>query len=167
MSWLDESGKEIGRVDRHVAHWNGLFHPVVHVWVVNAKQEILLQQRGKHVPAYPLFWDSSVGGHVDWNESLNDAAQREMHEEIGLRGKLRYVGYADAKDEQKIYSLHERVHLYMLRLSSTKSFSIQKGEVSRVEWVNMKDISPRIKKNNFTPTFVAIWKKFGKKAMKL
>jgi len=35
-----------------------------------------------------VYWDFSAGGHVDVNEKSDDAAKREVYEELGTSGQL-------------------------------------------------------------------------------
>ncbi len=66
------------------AHKNGWFHETVHIWFYTINGKILLQQRGKHKSVFPLLWDVSVAGHVGAGEKIEDAAIREIEEEIAL-----------------------------------------------------------------------------------
>jgi len=60
-------------------------HAVVHVVVAAPDgQRLLLQKRSESKHVQPGKWDTSVGGHVDPGETFDQAARREMAEEIGL-----------------------------------------------------------------------------------
>jgi isopentenyldiphosphate isomerase len=59
--------------------------------VFNGKGELLVQLRGRSKDRYPLHWDVSVGGHVDPAETYDEAARRELHEELGLDGTVRFL----------------------------------------------------------------------------
>jgi len=63
-----------------------LVHRAVHVLVVNAAGELLLQKRSARKDIQPGKWDTSVGGHLEPGESYFAAALREMREELGLSG---------------------------------------------------------------------------------
>ncbi|SDE67053.1 Isopentenyldiphosphate isomerase [Pricia antarctica] len=82
---LDSEGKFTGRTGlKSEAHENGWFHATVHIWFFTSDGSVLIQQRAKNKDAHPLLWDVSVAGHVGAGEQIEDAAVREVKEEIGL-----------------------------------------------------------------------------------
>ncbi|MFY0629514.1 MAG: NUDIX domain-containing protein [Flavobacteriaceae bacterium] len=83
---LDESGNYSGTTAlKSEAHKHGWFHATVHIWLYTKDERILLQQRGASKKTYPGLWDVSVAGHIHAGESIEDAAIREIEEEVGLR----------------------------------------------------------------------------------
>ncbi len=82
---VNEVGEVIGRIARSEAHGHPeLIHPVVHCLVETPDGRLLLQLRGRKKDIDPLRWDTSVGGHVAYGESIDDAVLREIQEEIGI-----------------------------------------------------------------------------------
>ena len=82
--WSDEGVPTEEIRLKNEAHLEGLFHPTVHVWMYTRERQLLLQQRGAHKETYPSYWDVSVAGHVMAGERIEDAALREVKEEIGI-----------------------------------------------------------------------------------
>jgi isopentenyldiphosphate isomerase len=82
---VDDNNKVIGRARRDECHGNpALVHRTAHVLVVNSKGELYLQKRSPEKDIQPGKWDTSVGGHLDPGESYEQAAVREMREELGI-----------------------------------------------------------------------------------
>lgn len=82
---VNEKGETLRSLPRSEIHGNpSLIHKVVHVLVFNRKGELLLQKRSMDKDVAPGKWDTSVGGHVNAGESLEDAVRREMEEELGI-----------------------------------------------------------------------------------
>jgi isopentenyldiphosphate isomerase len=82
---VTEKGEIIKTLPRSEIHGNpSLMHRVVHVLVFNDKEDILLQKRSMSKDVAPGKWDTSVGGHVNSGETLEEAVKREMEEELGI-----------------------------------------------------------------------------------
>ncbi len=64
------------------------YHMVVHVCIFNSKGEMLIQQRQPFKEGFPNLWDITVGGSATMGDSSQDAAEREVFEEIGLKLNL-------------------------------------------------------------------------------
>lgn len=84
---VDEQDIPIGQAARYEVHGNPLLiHRVSHVLVFDSSGELFLQKRSLNKDVQPGRWDTSVGGHVDRGESYDNAALREMQEELGIGG---------------------------------------------------------------------------------
>ncbi len=83
---IDEQGNVIGSATRKYCHGGSMaLHPVVHLHVMDQEGRLYLQKRSMKKDIAPGLWDTSVGGHVDYGESLLDAVKREAREELGVR----------------------------------------------------------------------------------
>ena len=81
---VDEEGNIIGSATRGECHsGTKMLHPVVHLHLFDSKGRIYLQQRPLWKDIQPGKWDTAVGGHVDYGESVGDALRREVREELG------------------------------------------------------------------------------------
>ena len=65
-------------------HTKGYYHNTAHVWLFTKDGHVLLAQRAASKLICPLLWDVSVAGHVDAAETIENAAIREVKEEIGI-----------------------------------------------------------------------------------
>ena len=70
----------------------GLLHRAVAVLVIRGTGKFLLQQRSKRDPWHPGLWTLSCTGHVRSGEAYETAAERELHEEIGVSARLTLAG---------------------------------------------------------------------------
>ena len=82
---VDEIGNVVDAATRGECH-NGSkrLHPVVHLHVFNSQGELYLQRRPDWKDIQPGKWDTSVGGHVDFGEHVEQALLREASEELGI-----------------------------------------------------------------------------------
>lgn len=83
---VNENNNIIGSTDAETAHNQKLMHRVIGVFVFDENGTLYLQKGNKYGKL-----DISVGGHVQKGESYEDAAQREMFEELGLVAPLVHI----------------------------------------------------------------------------
>ena len=82
---LNEEGEVIGKASRKECHSGTmLLHPVVHLHIFLKDKFIYLQKRSLKKDIQPGKWDTAVGGHVDYGESIEAAIVREASEELGI-----------------------------------------------------------------------------------
>jgi hypothetical protein len=58
-----------------------------------------LQKRSPWKDRHPLLWDSSAAGHVEANEDYDEAAARELMEELGVSPRLERLGKLPASEK--------------------------------------------------------------------
>jgi 16S rRNA (adenine1518-N6/adenine1519-N6)-dimethyltransferase len=88
---VDEENQVIGIRKRSEIHREGLRHRSVHIFIFNARGELYLQKRSPAKDQYPEHWDSSAAGHLDPGETPQEAAHRELGEELGIAAALTAV----------------------------------------------------------------------------
>ncbi len=82
---MNESGEIVGSATRGECHSGSkILHPVVHLQIFNEQGDIYLQHRPEWKDIQPNMWDTAVGGHIDFGESVDDALRREAAEELGI-----------------------------------------------------------------------------------
>ena len=82
---VDEEGNVLGRILRGEAHdGRKVLHPVVHLHLFNSKGELYLQRRPDWKPIQPGKWDTAVGGHISYGETVEQAFRREVMEGLGI-----------------------------------------------------------------------------------
>lgn len=82
---VNEDGEVVGKATRGECHSGSkLLHPVVHLHIFNSAGEIYLQKRSMSKDIQPGKWDTAVGGHIDYGESVEEALRREVREELGI-----------------------------------------------------------------------------------
>jgi 16S rRNA (adenine1518-N6/adenine1519-N6)-dimethyltransferase len=95
---VDAHDYVIGAESRDYVHVNKLPHRAIHVLVFNHRGEIFLQRRSIWKDRHPSRWDSSTSGHVAPGESYEEAAVRELREEIGIECGLETIGKLPCSD---------------------------------------------------------------------
>ena len=84
FDWVDRQNRAIGVTTREDAHRLNLFHRAVHLYARGKHGGLILQKRSLRKDLEPGRWTVSCSGHVDRGESFEEAAIREMEEELGV-----------------------------------------------------------------------------------
>ncbi len=144
---LDVHGNLTGKtIMKSEAHKLGIFHPTVHVWFYTKDHNILLQQRGKKKDTFPLLWDASVAGHIGAKEPIEEAAVREVQEEIGItisKLVLKKIGVFKSiqKHHEKLIDC-EFHHTFITELKvSLEKLLKQKSEVEQLKLTSLLQFS--------------------------
>mgnify|MGYP006295394765 CR=1 FL=1 len=145
---VDMDGKVIGKDKRSAFHFKDkkLLHPVVHMHLFNFRGELFLQFRPAHKKVQPGKWDTAVGGHVSYGESIELALEREGKEEIGLNTgdalfMKRYLWETDI----------ERELVYLYYMVSDQMPVVNKEELAGGRFWSREEISKSRGRGVFTP----------------
>ncbi len=87
---VDNQDNPIGTMEKMEAHRKGLLHRAFSVFLFHPDGRMLLQQRAMEKYHSPGLWTNACCSHPLPGESLEDAAQRRLVEEIDLSCPLRY-----------------------------------------------------------------------------
>lgn len=153
-------GEKTGEViERGEAHRSGVCHRVVHLWLINEKHEILIQQRSATKDSGANLWYVSVGGHIEAGESIESTLIRETQEELGLdisevTDRIKYLfTFKDCKVENEgAFIDHEFYDVFALKMDFDLSeITLQPEEVQAVKFVSFETFKQIVIKKD--PTF--------------
>ncbi|MFA6101198.1 MAG: NUDIX domain-containing protein [Victivallaceae bacterium] len=148
---FDEHDCLIGTARRGECHGNpGLIHRTAHVVVYHPDGRILLQRRSMNKDIQPGKWDTAVGGHVMPGETYEQAAVREMTEELGLPETTPLKFLFDSRIRNDIESENVRVFSAV----SAGPFDFQKEEIDEVAFWDIQALKLPENRGNFTPNLV-------------
>lgn len=148
LTLVTEDDRILGPVPRRLVHGNpALVHRSVHVLVVGGGG-LLLQKRSLSKDTQPGKWDTSVGGHVGFGQSYEEAARREAAEELGLvLDRMEYL--YDSRIRNAVES--ENIRTYLHR--SDGPFRPDPGEIDAVRFWTREEIRLDLGTGIFTPNF--------------
>lgn len=155
----DDDGEVLGPVKRREVHGNpALVHRSVHVLVLHPEGDgILLQKRSALKDMHPGQWDTSVGGHVTFGQSYQEAALREAEEELGLHLRpedleplhlLRYRGPDESENTRTFLCAH------------AGPFTPEPSEIDAVRFWSRAEIEAALGTEAFTPNFELEYRTF-------
>ena len=150
---VNENGEVIGKATRTECHSGSfLLHPVVHLHVFNSQGELYLQKRSPDKDIQPGKWDTSVGGHVDYGEEVQEALMREVREELGIIDfkptfikRYKFVSKQEAELVNCFYTIFDG------------KITIDPVEISEGRFWKVSEINSVIGNDIFTPNFEQEW----------
>ncbi len=146
---LDDKGKIIGKASRKECHKNkALLHAVVHLHVLNKKTALFLQKRPLWKTIQPGKWDTAVGGHVSWGETIEDALKKEALEELNIQD-FSFIPLAKYIWETEV----EREMVFSYITYYNKEIDINTKELDEGRFWSLNEIQQNIGKQVFTPNF--------------
>ncbi len=141
--------EKIGKVfDRNSSEpKDGEFKLSVHTWIVNSKNEFLIQKRSDNIKRHPGKW-AFTGGAVDAGESSLEGAMREVNEELGIEVLPENMEYLISFKREKGF-----VDVWLLKSDINEDdLKLQKEEVDMVKWVSLDELEDIISSGNFVPS---------------
>ena len=138
---VNKNDEVIGAVCEKEVYEKKHTHRIVHVLLFNNEGKMMLQMRSKTKSFAPSYWVTSAGGRVDEGETYEEAAYREMKEEIGIREEL--------KEINKHYYNHTTpgLNLFMTVYRAdykNEDLVLCEREVDRVEFFSIDEIKKMI-----------------------
>lgn len=150
----DDDSTVIGPVARGLVHGNpALIHRSVHVLVIHPVDgTLLLQKRSLTKDTNPGLWDISVGGHVTFAQSYEEAVVRETREELGVAVTLNDLEYLYPT---RFRSAHESENTRSYLYRHAGPFHPDPDEISAVRFWTRVEIDAACGMGTFTPHFEA------------
>lgn len=148
---VDEDNNVIGTALRSECHGNpALIHRTSHVVVFHPDGRLLLQKRSADKDIQPGKWDTAVGGHLAPGEDFEQAARREMQEELGISGDIALEFLFDAKIRNEIESENTRVFGAVY----PGPFDFQQEEIDEVRFWSRAELMDSEYRKEFTPNLI-------------
>lgn len=150
---LDEKGNKTGEIiERNEAHEKGVCHRVIQVWVINSKNELLIQKRSVNKDTCPNMWHVSLGGHIESNEDNQQTIIREFSEELGLdiSNQIDKVNYLHTFKEILVLNNgqfidNEFYDVYLLKMDlDPTTLILQEDEVSEVKFIGYNEFKEAV-----------------------
>jgi 16S rRNA (adenine1518-N6/adenine1519-N6)-dimethyltransferase len=144
---VDKNNNPISSATKQQAWREGLIHRIVRINILNEEGKLLIQKRSQQKELFPGRWDNSTAGHVDAGETYEQAALRELNEELGLDDfKLKKIDdyYEESADDWR--QLKRFVRTYKLVLKKPlPTFKLAPDEVTLVKWMDIAVLKELVK----------------------
>lgn len=142
---FDREGRPLGRTIRRGERLrSGEYHKVVHIWVVNSMDRVLIQRRSKRRKLMPDIWAVTSGSAVAGEDSLT-AARRELREELGIdlpEEEFRSLG--------RMVRRNSLCDVWLVRRDiPVTDMHLQREEVSQVRWATVEQLVEMLCRRQF------------------
>jgi isopentenyldiphosphate isomerase len=129
----------IGKETREKCHNTKLIHRSVYIFLNNSKKGIFIQKRSMMKDLYPGYYTGSASGHVTFGETYDQAALRELEEELGVKAQLKRIGKFKCFSEMD----NEISTVYLCNYDG--DITINEDEISHGLFLNLKQIDEEIR----------------------
>lgn len=148
---VDEEDRVVDTVTRAAMRAGRLRHRAVFVAVVHPDGRLLVHRRSEAKDVWPGWWDIAVGGVVTAGETYDDAARREVFEEVGLESvEPEFLGGGPYVDD--VVALNGRCY----RVVHPGPFSFVDGEVTDAGWRTIDEVLGTLGSVRYLPDSLAL-----------
>lgn len=150
---VNQNDEQIGLMPKMEAHEKGVLHRAFSVFILNDKNEIMLQQRASQKYHSPLLWTNTCCSHQRENETNIEAGTRRLFEEMGFETPLKELFHFIYKAPfDNGLTEHELDHVMIGYFNNEPK--INPNEVENWKWMSIEAVQNDIKNN---PEIYTIW----------
>ena len=158
---VNENDEQIGLMAKLEAHEKAVLHRAFSVFVLNNKNEIMLQQRAQLKYHSPLLWTNTCCSHQREGESNIQAGSRRLYEEMGFKTDLKELFHFIYKAPfDNGLTEHELDHVMIGYYDDEPT--INPEEVESWKWMKIEDVKNDMEQqaNLYTVWFKIIFDEF-------
>ncbi len=156
---VDDADRVVGHLSKLACHkGEGVLHRAFSIFIFDREGRLLLQRRSAEKPLWPLYWSNSCCSHPREGETMDEALQRRLDEELRLSSELEFLfkfryqaGYEDVGSE------HEMCWVYIGVADGAAT--PHPNEIAELRWVTAAELDDelRLEPDTFTPWFQLEW----------
>lgn len=137
---VDQDDNVLDYLPRSQVHKKNLLHRTISISLFNDKGEILLHKRSLSKDNNPGFWGNAAGGHVEKGEEYEQAAHKELQEELGLDSELTFIKkmYINDPKHQSMTALY--------KIISNGPFDFNKEEIDEIRFFDKDSLKEIVDK---------------------
>lgn len=158
---VDHNDEPIGLMEKIEAHRSALLHRAFSVFILNDKNEVMLQQRAKSKYHSPLLWTNTCCSHQRPGESNISSGKRRLKEEMGFEVDLKELFHFIYKAPfDNGLTEHEFDHVMLGRFNGEPE--INPEEVESWKWMAIDAIKDDLQQHpeQYTVWFKIIFDEF-------
>jgi len=150
---VNENDEQIGLMPKLEAHEKAQLHRAFSIFILNSKNEVMLQQRASEKYHSPLLWTNTCCSHQREGETNIQAGNRRLQEEMGFSTELKELFHFIYKAPfDNGLTEHELDHVMIGYFDEDPK--INPEEVESWKWVNIDEIKEDMQQN---PSIYTVW----------
>jgi isopentenyldiphosphate isomerase len=148
---VDDDDHVVATVTRREMRAGRLLHRSVGIAVMSSDGRLLIHRRSLSKDVWPGWWDVAAGGVVLSGETYEEAAHRELTEELGVvDADLEPLGSGRFVDD------HVAEICRGYRVVHDGPFTFDDGEVTEVRWVTFAELDELRSTRQFLPDSITL-----------
>jgi isopentenyl-diphosphate Delta-isomerase len=150
---VNEKDEQIGLMPKLEAHEKAELHRAFSIFILNSKNEVMLQQRASQKYHSPLLWTNTCCSHQREGETNIEAGNRRLREEMGFSTELKelfHFIYMAPFDNG--LTEHELDHVMIGYFNEDPA--INPEEVESWKWMDIDAIKEDMQQN---PDIYTVW----------
>ena len=158
---VNENDEQVGTMPKLEAHEKAALHRAFSIFILNDKNEVMLQQRAAHKYHSPLLWTNTCCSHQRVGETNIQAGTRRLQEEMGFVTEIKELFHFIYKAPfDNGLTEHELDHVMIGH--SNQEPQINEDEVASWKWMSTEAIKNDISNSPelYTEWFKIIFQKF-------
>ena len=156
LIWVDLFDNQIGSGDKLETHKKNQLHRAFSVFIVH-DGKMLIQKRAKDKYHSAGLWANACCSHPRWGETLDDAVQKRMEEELGIaQGSCFPEELFSFNYFTKYHGLSEYEIDHVFCVDYNGDLHPDPDEIEELRWVHLEDlkIEMEIAPENFSSWFL-------------
>ena len=150
---VNEKDEQIGLMPKLEAHEKAILHRAFSVFILNDKNEIMLQQRACQKYHSPLLWTNTCCSHQREGETNIGAGTRRLFEEMGFETPLKELFHFIYKAPfENGLTEHELDHVMIGYYDAPPK--INRDEVENWKWMSIEAVKDDMQQH---PEIYTVW----------
>lgn len=158
---VNENDVPTGTIEKLQAHKEGVLHRAFSIFLVNDKNELLLQQRADSKYHSGGLWTNTCCSHPMPGEDTGTAAARRLYEEMGIKTSLEHIfSFIYKADVGGELIEHEFDHVFIGKYNGT--VTPDSSEVKACKYLSLDKVAEWIEQEpgKFTEWMKIIFSRF-------
>jgi len=147
---VNENDEPIGVADKLEAHKNGLLHRAFSIFIYRNGPdglEILLQKRHSKKYHSGGLWTNTCCSHPLFDETLKEAAEKRLKEEMGVTSDLFEIGVFHYRAEVGNGLVENEIDHVMIGELLSPKIKTNPEEVEAYTWMSVQQLAEELKKS--------------------